>query len=38
MKSTPVRFYFQRARIFGWMVVLGIIAYTLFNIFSGNFN
>jgi len=29
MKMVPVRFYYQRARIFGWLVVLSIIAYLL---------
>jgi len=38
MKIAPVRFYFQRARIFGWLVLLSIVGYTLFNIFSGNLN
>ena len=37
MKTTPVRFYFQRARIFGWLIVLCIIGYTLFSIFAPYF-
>ncbi len=37
MKIAPIRFYYQRARIFGWLVLLSIIGYTLFSIFEGNF-
>ncbi len=37
MKIAPVRFYYQRARIFGWLIVLSIIGYMLFSIFEGNF-
>lgn len=37
MKMVPVRFYYQRARIFGWLILLCIIGYTLFSIFTGNF-
>lgn len=29
MKMVPMRFYYQRARIFGWLVVLCIIGYFL---------
>jgi len=38
MKIAPVRFYFQRARIFGWMIVLSIAGYSIFSIFSAIFN
>jgi len=31
MKIAPVRFYFHRARVFGWLVVLSIVGYMLFN-------
>lgn len=34
MKIAPVRFYFQRARIFGWLIVLSIIGYSIFNLFT----
>jgi hypothetical protein len=37
MKVAPVRFYYQRARIFGWLMILSIIAFTLVSIFEGNF-
>lgn len=29
MKIIPVRFYFQRAKIFGWLMLLSIIGYVL---------
>jgi hypothetical protein len=29
MKMVPMRFYYQRARIFGWLVVIAIIAYVI---------
>ena len=38
MKTTPVRFYFQRARIFGWLIVISIIGYSIFSIFIAIFN
>ncbi|WHZ07971.1 MAG: hypothetical protein OJF59_001724 [Cytophagales bacterium] len=38
MKTAPVRFYFHRARVFGWLVVLCIIGYMLFSVVSPYFN
>jgi len=38
MKIDPVRFYFQRARVFGWLMVISLIGYTLFSIFNKAFN
>ena len=38
MKIATARFYFQRARIFGWLMVLSIIGYTLFSTFNATFN
>lgn len=29
MKMVPMRFYYQRARIFGWLIILCIIGYIL---------
>ncbi len=37
MKMIPVRFYYQRARVFGWMVVLSVIGYIAFSIFAPYF-
>jgi|GEM_PF-2403304 len=34
MKIAPVRFYFQRARIFGWLIALSFIGYLLLSIFN----
>ncbi len=35
MKMMSVPFYFHRARIFGWLVVLSIVGYTVYNIVIG---
>lgn len=29
MKMVPVRFFYLRARIFGWIIMCGIIAYVV---------
>lgn len=34
MKTAPIRFYFHRARVFGWLLVLSIVGYVLFGLVS----
>jgi hypothetical protein len=34
MKMVPVRFFYVRARIFGWIIALCIVAYAVSSIYS----
>ncbi len=36
MKIMPAPFYYHRARIFGWFVVLSIVGYTVYNVVIAN--
>jgi len=35
MKIMSAPFYYHRARIFGWLVMLSIVGYTVYNIYLG---
>jgi hypothetical protein len=37
MKIVPVRFQYQKTSIFGWLVMLCIIGYIVFNIVAASY-
>jgi hypothetical protein len=34
MKMIPVKFYYQRARVLGYMILLSLVGYFIFQFFS----